>query len=224
MGLLVLITAMLLLVIGTLWWCARKVPSGQITCGMGLKDISRCEFDVLINHRKFSAITSWVNTPYLSQFFAGTVNGLNTCIFTIAKDRYTPVTLGVLMTSLNLSFPNFIIRPKSFSQEVGDMLGIRDHRTAFPQSLMDKYDISSEDGGTLADMLTPEIIRFFLENEGMSAEFHSGTLLVTPSLISHDENHEPAVQRAHALALLLGGRGQCNTSQPERVETDFARQ
>lgn len=223
-GLLILIIAMVLLVIGTLWWCERKVPSGQITCGMGLWGISRREFDALLNKRKFSAITSWVNTPYLSQFFAGTHNGLNTCIFTIAKDRYTPITLGVLLTSLDLPFPNFTIRPKSFSQEVGDMLGIRDHRAAFPQSLMDKYDISSEDDGSISGMLTPEIVSFFLENEGLSAELQSGALLITPSLTSFEKNYGPAVQRAHALAQLLIGRGECNRSQPRRVETDCARQ
>lgn len=203
---LIFILIVVLLVIGTLWWCDRKVPSGQITCGMGLWDISRREFDRLISKRRFSALTSWVNTPYLSQFFAGNVNDIDTCIFSIAKDRYSPITLGVLLTSVNLPFSNFIIRPKSFSQEVGDMLGVRHHHAAFPQSLIDKYDISSEDEGVLAGMLNPEIIRFFLQNEGLSAELHNGALLVTPSLTSNDENYEPAIQRAHALAQLLSGR------------------
>ena len=144
-----LILVVVVLVIGTLWWCEKKVPSGQITCGLGLWDISRREFDALLNNRKFSALGSWVNTPYLSQFFAGAVNGID-----------------------------------------------------------DMYEISSEDEGTFAAMLRPEAATFFLQHEGMSAEYQDGALLVTLSLISNDQDYEPAVQRAHALAQLLDNRDQ----------------
>ncbi|MBJ6802807.1 hypothetical protein [Geomonas propionica] len=207
MGLFFLILVVVVLVIGTLWWCEKKVPSGQITCGLGLWDISRHEFDALFNERKFSALTSWVNTPYLSQFFAGAVNGINTCVFTISRSRYSPITLGVLLTSLNLAIPNFILRTKTFTEEVGDMLGIGEHHASFPQSLLDMYEISSEDEGTFAAMLRPETVTFFLQHEGMSAEYRDGALLVTPSLISNDQNYEPAVRLAHALAQLLGQAG-----------------
>ncbi|BCG45619.1 hypothetical protein GEOBRER4_n0376 [Citrifermentans bremense] len=204
MGLIFLILAVVVLVTGVFWWCEKKVPSGQATCGLGLSDFSRREFDALLNKRKFSALTSWVNTPYLSQFFAGTVNGMNTCVFTISRSRYSPTTFGILLTSLDLPIPKFILKPKTFTKEVGDMLGIGDHRASFPQSLVDMYDISSEDDGTFAAMLRPEIITFFLHHEGLSVEYQNGALLVTPSLISNEQNYEPAVQRTHTLAQLLG--------------------
>jgi len=126
-----------LVIVGTLYWCSKKVKSGELTCGMNLWDITRSEFDKLINKRKFSALNSWVNTPYLFQFYAGKFNELETCIFSIGKNRYCPPTLGVLITSISLPFPNFIIRPKSFTQEVGDILGMREHSAAIPASLID---------------------------------------------------------------------------------------
>ena len=84
------------------------------------------------------------------------------------------------------------------------MLGMRQHHAAIPESLIHKYYVSSEDVGRLAAMLTPEDVRFFLDNEGVSAEYHSGSILITPSLISKPENYELAVQRAHAFAQQLG--------------------
>ena len=194
-----------LIIIGTLYWCSKMVTSGELTCGMNLWDITRSEFDKLINKRKFSALNSWVNTPYLFQFYAGKFNELETCIFSIGKDRYSgPPTLGVLTTSISLSFPNFIISPKSFTQEIGDMLGMRDHCAAIPASLIDKYDVKSEDDGRFASKLTPEIVSMFLNNEDVSVEYLNGALLVTPTLISEEKNYESAVQLAHAFALSLG--------------------
>ncbi len=111
---------------------------------------------------------------------------------------------GVLITSISLPFPNFIIRPKSFTQEVGDMLGMREHFAAIPASLIDKYAVKSEDEGRFASKLTPEIVSMFLNNEDVSVEYLNGALLVTPALISEEKNYEPAVQLAHALALSLG--------------------
>jgi hypothetical protein len=35
-GLIFLILAVVVLVIGVFWWCEKKVPSGQVTCGLGL--------------------------------------------------------------------------------------------------------------------------------------------------------------------------------------------
>jgi hypothetical protein len=192
-----------LIIVGTLYWCSKKVKSGELTCGMNLWDITRSEFDKLINKRKFSALNSWVNTPYLFQFYAGKFNEFETCIFSIGKDRYCPPTLGVLITSISLTFPNFIIRPKPFTQEVGDMLGMREHSAAIPASLIDKYDVKSEDDGMFASKLTPEIVSMFLNNEGISVEYLDGALLVTPTLISEDKNYESAVQLAHAFALSL---------------------
>lgn len=194
----------ILIIAGTLYWCSKKVKSGGLTCGMNLWDITRSEFDKLISKRKFSALTSWINTPYLSYFYAGKFNELETCIFSIGKDRYSPPTFGVLMTSISLPFPNFIIEPKSFTQEVGDMLGMREHFAAIPASLIDKYEVKSEDEGIFASKLTQEIISMFLNNEGVSVEYLNGALLVTPPLISEEKNYEPAVQLAHAFALSLG--------------------
>ena len=193
-----------LIVVGTLYWCSKKVKSGELTCGMNLWDITRNEFDKLINKRKFSALNSWVSTPYLAYFYAGKFNELETCIFSIGKDRYSPPTFGVLITSISLPFPNFVISPKSFTQEVGDMLGMRAHSAAIPASLKDKYDVKSEEDGRFASMLTPEIVSMFLNNEGVSVEYLDGALLVTPSLISEEKNYEPAVRFAHAFALSLG--------------------
>ncbi len=184
-NLIIIILIAVLIVVGTLYWCGKKVKSGELTCRMNLCDITRSEFDKLINKRKFSALNSWVNTPYLFQFFAGKFNELETCIFSIGTDRYSPPTLGVLITSINLSFPNFIISPKSFTQEVGDMLGMREHYAAIPASLIDKYDVSSEDDGRFAAKLTPEIVSLFLNSEGVSVEYLNGALLINPPLISN---------------------------------------
>ncbi len=192
------------IIVGTLYWCSKKVKSGELTCGMNLWDITRSEFDNLINKRKFSALNSWVNTPYLFQFYAGKFNELETCIFSIGKGRYTPPFLGVLITSISLPFPDFIIKPKSLTQEVGDMLGVREHHAVIPASLIDNYDVSSEDDGRFAAKLTPDIVSLFLHNEGVSVEYLNGALLVTPTLISEEKNYEPAVQLAHAFAYSLG--------------------
>lgn len=192
-----------LIIAGTFYWCS-KVKSGELTCGMNLWDITRSEFDKLINKRKFSALNSWVNTPYLFQFYAGKFNELETCIFSIGKSRYSPPTLGVLITSLSLPFPNFIIGPKSFTQEVGDMLGTREHFAAIPASLIDKCEVKSEDDGRFASKLTPEIISMFLNNEGVSVEYLDGALLVTTPLISEEKNYERAVLLAHSFAQSLG--------------------
>ena len=204
MKLLILILIVVLIIVGTIHWCEKKVKSGELTCGMDLWDISRRQFDTLINRRKFSILTSRVNTPHLFQFFAGKFNGIETCIFSIGTDRYSPITMGVLLTSVKLQFPNFIIRPKSFSHEVGDMLGMRQHCAAIPPALIDKYDVSSEDDNRFAAELTPEIVGLFLNNEGVAVEYLSGSLLITPSLISDEKNYEPAVQSAHSFAQLLG--------------------
>lgn len=193
-----------LIIVGTLYWCSKKVKSGELTCGMNLWDITRSEFDKLVKKRKFSALNSWVNTPYLSYFYAGKFNELDTCIFTIVEGRYSPPYLGVLITSIRLPFPNFIIRPKSFTQEVGDMLGVREHHAAIPASLIDKYDVSSEDDARFASQLTAEIISMFIKNEEVSVEYLDEALLVMPRMINEEKNYEPAVQLAHAFALSLG--------------------
>lgn len=201
---LIMMLIAVLVIVGTLYWCSKKVKSGELTCGMNLWDITRSEFDKLINNRKFSALNSWINTPYLFQFYAGKFNELETCIFSIGKDRYCSPTLGVLITSINLPCPNFIIRPKSFTQEVGDMLGTREHYAAIPASIIGKYDVKSEDDGRFASKMTPEIVGMFLNNEDVSVEYLDGALLVTPTLVSEEKNYESAVQLAHAFALSLG--------------------
>lgn len=213
MGLIVFILATILIVIGTIRWCEKKVTSGGITCGMGLWDVSREEFDNLVNKRKFSVLNSRVAAPYLSQFFAGRVNGIDTCIFSISVGRYSPTLLGILLTATNLPFPNFSVRPKMFSQEVGDMLGIRGHH-AYPETLINKYDISSEESGRLTALLTPEIVGFFLDCEGVSVEVCDGDLLVVPAFIINPQNYEPAVKRAHAIAGLLGMNVACKEGHP----------
>lgn len=217
-NLIILILIVVLIIVGTIRWCEKRVKSGEITCGMDLWDISRREFDKLINKRKFSALNSWVNTPHLFQFFAGKFNGIETCIFSIGTDRYSPITFGVLLTSIKLPFPDFIIRPKSFSQEVGDMLGMRQHDAAISAPLIDKYDVSSEDDGWFAAKLTPEMVSLFLSNEGVSVEYLNGALLITPSLISNEKNYEPAVQRAHVFAQLLG----IETAKQESEKADLS--
>ena len=204
MASLVMILIAGVIIVGTLYWCSKKVKSGGLTCGMGLWDITRSEFDNLINKRKFSALNSRVNTPYLSYFYAGKFKGLDTCIFTIVEGRYSPSFLGVLITSVRLPFPNFIIRPKSFTQEVGDMLGVREHHAAIPASLIDKYDVSSEDDARFASHLTAENVSMFLKHEGISVEYLDGALLVTSPLISEEKNYEPAAQLALAFAQSLG--------------------
>jgi len=206
---LITILIAVLIIVGTLYWCSKKVKSGELTCGMNLWDITRSEFDKLINKRKFSALNSWVNTPYLFPFYAGKFNELETCIFGICKDRYSPPTLGVLITSINLPFPNFIIRPKSFTQDVRDMLGMQDRYATIPASLIDKFDVKSEDDGRFASNLTPEIVNMLLNNEDVSVEYLDGSLLVTTTLISEEKiseekYYESAVQLAHAFALSLG--------------------
>lgn len=202
MNLIIFILAIVLIVVGTIQWCDRKVKSGSIACAMGLRDMSRREFDRLIDKRKFTVLKSRVTTPHLFQFFAGKVNGTDTCIFSIAFDRSTH-RLGVVVASLNAPLPNFVIRPKSFSGEVADMLGVRQHHVGFPAVLINYYDISSEDDGKLAALLAPDMMRFLLENEGVSIEVRSGALLVLPSLASKPSNYEPAIQRAYAFAQLL---------------------
>ncbi len=97
------------------------------------------------------------------------------------------------------------------------MLGIRAHQAVIPDALIAKYDVSSEDDGRFASMLTPEIVSFFLNNEGVSAEVHSGTLLITPSLRSDPKNYEPAIQCAHGFAQLVG----MNATKPEGETTSF---
>ena len=94
------------------------------------------------------------------------------------------------------------------------MLGMRQHHASIPASLIDKYDVSSDDDGRFVAMLTPEVVRSFLDNEGVSAEYHSGSLLITPSLISKPENFESAVQCAHAFADVLG----MNTAKQESAK------
>lgn len=81
---------------------------------------------------------------------------------------------------------------------------MRELFAAIPASLIDKYDVKSEDDGRLASKLTPEIISMFLNNEGVSVEFLNGALLVTPPMISEENNYEPAVQLAHAFAQSFG--------------------
>lgn len=193
----------LLVIVGTFYWCS-KIKSGELTCGMNLWDITRSEFDKLIMKRKFSALNSWVNTPYISQFYAGKFNELETCIFSLVEGRYSPTYLGVLITSIDLPFPNFIVRPKSFTQEVGDMLGVRDHHVTIPASLIDKYDVTSEDDGRFASELRPKIISLFLSNEGVSVEYLNGALLVISTLTGEEKNYESAVQLAHDFAQSLG--------------------
>ena len=81
---------------------------------------------------------------------------------------------------------------------------MRQHYAAIPESLIDKYDVSSEDDGRFAAILTPKIVRLFLDNEGVSVECLNSALLFSPSLISDEKNYEPAVKLAHAFAHLLG--------------------
>lgn len=203
---LIMILIAVLIVVGTLYWCSKKVKSGGLTCGMNLWDITRGEFDKLVNKRMFSALNSWVNTPYLSYFYAGKFNELDTCIFTIVEGRYSPPFLVVLITSIRLPFPNFVIRPKSFTQEVGDMLGVREHHAAIPAALIDKYDVSSEDDERFASQMTAQIVSMFLNNGDVSVEYLDGALLVTTRLISEEKNYQPAVQLAHAFAQSLGAK------------------
>jgi len=185
------IASMSAIVFSNKYWREKRSKSFDIACVMGLSKISRREFDQLINIRKFSLLKEEVLT---STFLFGTVNGINTCIFNINRGR-APANIGVFLTSIDHSFPKFVIRPKSL------LSAIQHH--AYPETLTNKCDVSSEDNERFAAMLTPEIIRFFLDHECISVEVGNNALLCVPGFPLDMYDYEPAIQRAHAIALLL---------------------
>lgn len=199
----VLVILLILSLVTAVIWYRKKNLADAEALKLRLVRISKSEFDSVLEDRKFSCMYSWVATPATRNFFKGIINGFNTYLFSIAATKTTS-NLSVLLKSEFTQLPNFKIKPKSFTEEVGDMLGIRNHYPAYPAELIDKYDITSDDDNKLSPILTPEIIGCFLKNEDVWVEVQRGDLMVLTTLIDDAENFKEAIEMAHTLAHLFG--------------------
>lgn len=188
-------------VFGILRWLSKMKDEEQIK-EAGLQRIGRREFDKLIGPRKFSCLHSPLFSSGTIDHYYGPSGEYNTCLFTIVAGRNLTY-LTVLIPSIKVEVPHFIIKPKSFSAEVRDMLGIKEHHPALPLQLIDQYDITSTNDRIFALMLTPEIIAYFLKNEGVWVEVAGDGLMIRHPLKGVRENYETALKRSHDLAVLL---------------------
>lgn len=184
-------------------WRRRSGQVRSATGALGLVGIERDDFREMVGGRKFSCLHSWVNTPYPMEFFRGVRDGVSFCLFSIGRGRNLTY-LAVLVLSGKEDLPHFVIKPKSFTEEVGDMMGWRSHPAAYPSELLNYYDVSSETAEAVAPVFTQEMIGFFLTNEGTWAEVVSGALMVEHPLKSDPAQFETAITRTFALAKLLG--------------------
>lgn len=146
---------------------------------------------------------SWSAPPRAHNFYRGTVDGFDTFVFSLANTRTTSVITILLKSHFN-HLTHFIIKPKSFTEEVGDMLGIRNHSPLYPFELIDKYDVSSDDDAKLASILTPEVIGYFFVNEGVWVEVLGGHLMVRNPILDEPEKYEIAINKTLCFAHLLG--------------------
>lgn len=199
----VLIILLFLSLVTAVLWYRRKNLADAEALKLRLVRISKSEFDCILENRKFSCMNSWVATPATRNFFKGTIDGFNTYLFSIAATKSTS-NLSVLLKSGFSQLPNFIIKPKSFTEEVGDMLGVRNHHPAYPADLINKYNITSDDDNKLSSMLTPEIIGYFMKYEDVWVEVQRGDLMVQPTLRDDAENFTEAIEIAHTLARVFG--------------------
>lgn len=191
-------------VFGILRWLSKMRDEEQVK-EAGLQRIGRREFDKFIGPRKFSCMHSPIFSSDTVDHYYGPLGEYNACLFTIVAGRNLTY-LTVLIRSINVEIPHFIIKPKSFTAEVRDMLGIKAHHPSLPWQLIDKYDITSTDDGIFVPMLTPEIIAYFLGNEGVWVEVAGDDLMIRHPLKGVRENYETALKRSYDLAVLLPSR------------------
>jgi len=181
----------------------RQRKSDSATSKLGLKKTSKRKFYTSLEKAKFSCMQSWSAPPRAHNFYHGTIGGFDTFVFSLANTRTTSV-ITILLKSHFSHLPHFIIKQKSFTEEVGDMLGIRKHCPLYPFELVDKYDVSSDDDAKLASILTPEVIGYFFVNEGVWVEVLGGHLMVRNPILDDPEKYEMAINKTLRFAHLLG--------------------
>jgi len=190
-------------IVAAIYSFRRQRKSDFATSKLGLTRATKRKFNNSKEKAKFSCMQSWSAPPRAHNFYHGTISGFDTFVFSLANTRTTSVITVLLKSNFN-HLPHFIIKPKSFTEEVGDMLGIRKHHPLYPFELIDKYDVSSDDDAKFASILTPEIIGYFFENEGVWVEVLRGHLMVRNPILDDPENYEIAINKTLCFAHLLG--------------------
>lgn len=184
----------------------RKRKANLFVAKIAFHRISGREFKRMLGKHKYACLTSRIASPATGDYFQGTYEDINSCLFTIATGgKFTSTRrIAVLLKDEFSHLPHFIVKSKSFSGEVGDMLGLRKHDPSYPTSLIDKYDVISDDNTATASILTSEFINYCLTEEGIGVEAFGGDFLVYTILDVVPENYEVAIRQAYGLANTLG--------------------
>ena len=201
----------------------RKRKANLFVAKIAFRRISGREFRRMLGKHKYACLTSRIASPATGDYFQGTYEGVISCIFTIATGgKYTTTRrLAVLLKGDFSHLPHFIVKSKSFSGEVGDMLGLRKHDPLYPMRLIDKYDVISDDSTATASILTSQFVDYSLTEEGIGVESFGGDLLIYTILDVVPENYEVAIRQAYRLAGLLGIKhdttgGKSNQDAPDQ--------
>lgn len=184
----------------------RKRKADLFVAKIAFQRISGREFKRILGKHKYACLNSRIASPATGDYFQGTYEGVNSCIFSIATGGKFTTTrrLAVLLKGDFSHLPHFIVKAKSFSGEVGDMLGIRKHDPSYHTPLIDKYDVVTDDNAATASILAPEFVNYCLTEEGIGVEAFGGDLLIYTILDVVPENYELAIRQAYLLASTLG--------------------
>jgi len=184
----------------------RKRKANLFVSKISFRRISGREFKRILGKHKYACLTSSIASPATGDYFQGTYEGVNACIFSIATGGKFTTTrrLAVLLKGNFSHLPHFIVKSKSFSGEVGDMLGLRKHDPSYPTPMIDKYDVISDDNTATASILTSEFVNYCLTEEGIGVEAFGGDLLIYTILDVVPENYDVAIRQAYRLANTLG--------------------
>jgi len=198
----------------------RKRKANLFVAKIAFNRISKREFKRILGKHKYTCLTSRISSPGTGDYFQGTYEGVNACIFSIATGGKFTTTqrLAVLLKGDFSHLPHFIVKSKSFSGEVGDMLGLRKHDPSYPTPLIDKYDVISDDNTATASILTSEFVNYCLTEEGIGVEAFGGDLLIYTILDVVPENYEVAIRQAYRLVNTLGIAPEHNSNGGQESE------
>nr|WP_320048888.1 hypothetical protein [uncultured Desulfuromonas sp.] len=193
----------LLILLGSFYEHLRREKIDLGYKKLGFKKFAKSKFKEKLGKHKFACFAMSVGQTSPSLHYFGAYKGFNVIIFCVTKERHTQTRFGLLIKDVFSELPNFIIKQKTITSEVRDMLNPAGINPAYPSSVTNEFDVVTEDSVTIAEIFTAEFTEFLLNTGGILVEVFDGDLMVYPTVPFSPKNCEDALEQAYRVAANL---------------------
>ena len=182
----------------------------KIETKLNFTDLTVSEFDKFVNRKNFSILSPKIWPVHILNPMRCSYNGFDICIFQIGITDGSPggaYQTGVFVRSASLNLPKFVLRPSRLGEKLLQFLHSNVIDSSAAPAFSEKYHFKGESGSRIRSLFKPEAIKYFEDNEGITAEANSNAFIIFRYRDKGDtEDYSKYIDRAFAVIGLLAGQ------------------